>query len=107
MPEEPRASKRSSPRDDDSPRPPKLQRQRAIGCGGFVDPDIDGRADVVMARDVLRGSGEELYVTEILENAAIRAALVEKTRTVDALRRRVAELEDQLKRRARTTEAWA
>lgn len=111
MPEEPRASKRSSPRDDDSPRPPKLQRQRAIGCGGFVDPDIDGRGDVVMARDVLRGSTsttiEELYATEILENAAIRAALVEKTRTVDALRRRVAELEDQLKRRARTTEAWA
>ena len=113
MPEEPRASKRSSPRDDDSPRPPKLQRQRAIGCGGFVDPDIDGRGDVtvVMARDVLRGSTsttiEELYATEILENAAIRAAFVEKTRTVDALRRRVAELEDQLKRRARTTEAWA
>ena len=79
MPEEPRASKRSSPRDDDSPRPPKLQRQRAIGCGGFVDPDIDGRVDVVMARDVLRGS--------------------------IALRRRVAD--NQLKRRARTTEAWA
>ena len=107
-----RASKWSS-LGGDPPPPPKLQRQSAIGGGGFVDADVDGHGDVtvMMARDVLRDSTsttiEELYATEILENAAIRAALVEKTQTVDALHRRVADLEDQLKRRARTTEAWA